>query len=66
MWPFTRWSKKTQFNDEKKEKFIEAISRMLQVQLIAAGDRSIEDGAGDVNPRALGYIYGFIDPMGRR
>jgi hypothetical protein len=49
------------FNDEQKEKFVEAISAMLQVQLIAAGDRSIENAAGKVNARALGYIYGFID-----
>lgn len=29
--------------------------------MVAVGNRSIEDVAGNINPRALAYIYGFID-----
>lgn len=49
------------FDDQKKQQFVNAISSMLEVQLISVGNRSIEDASGNVNPQALGYIYGFID-----
>lgn len=48
-------------DDNEKGCLVEAISTMLEVQLAVAGGRSAEDAAGNINPRALGYIYGFVD-----
>ena len=55
------FKKRQRCDDQQMECFVAAISTMLEVQLVAVGCRSVEDAAGKVNPRALGYIYGFID-----
>jgi hypothetical protein len=47
-------------DDERKQQFIDAISAMLEAQMVAAGRRSLEE-SGSIIPDALGYIYGFID-----
>lgn len=49
------------FDDERKSKFVDAISGMLSVQMAVVGDRSIEDSSGRINRKAIGYIYGFVD-----
>lgn len=59
MFSFLR--KRRTFGDQKKKKFVDAISTLLEVQMVAVGNRSIEDVAGNINAKALGYIYGFID-----
>lgn len=53
--------KRRGLDDQKQLQFVEAISTMLTVQLVAVGNRSVEDIRGHINPKALGYIYGFID-----
>ena len=54
--------KKSSFDDAHKTTFIEAISGMLELQKQFAGtEHPIEDSAGNINRRAVGYIYGFID-----
>ena len=57
------------FDDSKKAEFVAAIAGILRVQRAAAGGRCIEDERGNINRRALGYIYGFIDaalrPLGQ-
>jgi len=53
--------KRRTFDDHKREEFVAAISAMLQVQLTAVGNHRVEDDLGNINPKALGYIYGFID-----
>jgi hypothetical protein len=58
---FGLFMKRKSFGDDKKQKFAEAISDMLKIQLAVAKGYSIADGQGNVNVRALGYIYGFID-----
>ena len=59
---FSFWKRKTdRFTDKKRSTFIEAISSMLATQLVAVGNRGIEDPEGNINPKAIGYIYGFID-----
>jgi hypothetical protein len=49
------------FDDEKKAKFVEAIAAMLEIQLVPVRHLSIESPDGQLNGKALGYIYGFID-----
>jgi hypothetical protein len=57
---FGFFRKRQGFDDRKKQEFVDAISTMFKVQLVVVGD-SIDDQAGNINPKALGYIYGFID-----
>jgi len=50
------------FDDGNRQTFVEALSSMLEIQVIASGGGSLEDPAtGSINGRALGYVYGFID-----
>ena len=58
---FEFFKKRSEFDDQKKEVFVDAVSTMLELQLVAVGNRSIEDGAGNPNRNAMGYVYGFID-----
>ena len=52
--------KKQLFDDEQKRKFADAIAGMLETQLTATGKRlSIEDSAGHLNRKAIGYIRGY-------
>jgi hypothetical protein len=52
--------KKQLFDDEQKRKFADAIAGMLETQLTCTGKRlSIEDGAGHLNRKAIGYIRGY-------
>ena len=34
---------------------------MLEVQLTVVGSAGIETADGQINRRAIGYIYGFVD-----
>jgi hypothetical protein len=58
---FNLFKKRTTFSDEKKTQFVEAIASMLEVQLVPVGHHSIESSNGGIKPKALGYVYGFID-----
>jgi hypothetical protein len=49
------------FDEAKRTSFVEAISMMLKVQQVAATGYVIEDLSGNINRKAMGYIYGFID-----
>lgn len=53
--------KEEAFGDIKKAQFVDAISNLLKMQKIVAGDRSFENSEGRPNRKAIGYIYGFID-----
>jgi hypothetical protein len=54
------FGKKNTFDDEKQNKFVTAISTMLETQMLLT-DSSIESTSGCINRKAIGYIYGFID-----
>jgi hypothetical protein len=58
---FGIFRRRNAFNDSKKQQFAHGISLMLKVQMAYAPDCPIEDTHGNVNNKALGYIYGFID-----
>jgi hypothetical protein len=58
---FSLFKNRTSFNDEKKAEFIEAIAFMLEVQLATVGNAPIESPSGSIKPKAIGYVYGFID-----
>lgn len=49
------------FGDEDKNRFAETITELLALQLVASGDKGIENAQGTINRKAIGYIYGFID-----
>ena len=53
--------KRHRFDDRKKEEFVDAISTMLEIQLVVTSEESIENLADDVKLQVLGYIYGFTD-----
>src|SRR2546427_10466951 len=55
------WRKKPGFDDAKKDEFVEAISLMLETQMVVVSCHSIEDAQGQINRRAIGYIYGYVD-----
>ena len=57
---FGFFKKRAHFDDEKQQQFVEAIATMLEVQMVVSGS-CIENAVGTINPKALGYIYGFID-----
>jgi hypothetical protein len=56
--PFRR---KPRFDDAAKETLIKALSGMLELQKAAASSHPIEDASGQINRKALGYVYGFVD-----
>ncbi len=58
---FNLFKKRSAFDDEMKTQFVEAVALMLEVQLAAAGRNSVESSKGEIIPKALGYVYGFID-----
>jgi len=58
---FGLFRKRRTFDDQKQEQFVAAISIILQVQLTTVANHGVEDDLGNINPKALGYIYGFID-----
>ncbi len=58
---FSIFQRRQVFDDRKRQVFVNAISDMLRVQMAITGASSIEDGKGNINRKAIGYIYGFID-----
>lgn len=55
-------SKKT-LSDAQKADFAKAIAELLSVQLLMVGDKTIESEAGGPKPKAIGYVYGFVDAV---
>lgn len=55
------FGRKDRFGDAAKLQFSTTIAEMLQLQLIVAAGRSIEDEQGRLKRKALGYVYGYID-----
>ena len=49
------------FDDAAKQKFLEAVSSLLQVQLILVGEQQLKLTTSNIRPEALGYVYGFVD-----
>ena len=49
------------FDDAKKSQFVEAISTLLQAQLAVLGSERLERALENLQPEALGYVYGFTD-----
>jgi hypothetical protein len=55
------FGRKNKFDDAAKMEFATLIADLLALQLIVAGDVSIEDEQGLLKRKALGYVYGFVD-----
>src|ERR1041384_6558292 len=58
---FGLFTKKGPSKDEKLEALVRLVSSMLEMQTVPIGNRSIVNDRGEVNRKAAGYIYGFID-----
>ena len=58
---FGLFKRRNRFDDDAKREFVDAIATMLEAQLVPVGNASVEDESGRINPKALGYIYGFVD-----
>jgi hypothetical protein len=50
-------------SDVQKDAFAEAIAEMLKIQLIAVGEKTIDSDAGGPKPKAIGYVYGYVDAV---
>ncbi len=50
-------------SDAQKADFAEAIAGLLSIQLVMVGDKTIESEAGGPKPKAIGYVYGFVDAV---
>jgi hypothetical protein len=58
--PFRR-RKRATLNEDQKIEFAETISGMLALQLMLVPDGTIESKAGGPKPKAIGYVYGYVD-----
>jgi hypothetical protein len=52
------FGRKDRFDDAAKLRFAIAIAEMLEIQMILATGKSIEDEHGRLKRKALGYVYG--------
>ncbi len=55
------FGRKNRFDDAAKVQFAAAIAEMLEMQMMLAVGKSIEDDQGHPKRKALGYVYGYID-----
>jgi hypothetical protein len=58
---FGLFRKKSRLDDEIKAKLEYAITTFLSLQLLILPEPAIEDALGNINRKAIGYIYGYID-----
>ena len=58
---FGLFRKKTCPNDATKMQLEGTITSLLALQLLILPNPQIEDASGNINRKALGYIYGHID-----
>ena len=49
------------FDDTAKAKLADTVAALLQLQILAAGNASMDDENDQPNRKALGYVYGFVD-----
>src|SRR5271165_7525611 len=62
IWNPFRHRKHETLNDDQKIDFAKTISELLEVQLMMLPDRgTIESEAGGPKPKAIGYVYGYVD-----
>jgi hypothetical protein len=50
-------------SDAQKDDLAAAIAGMLEIQLLTVGDKTIDSEAGGPKPKAIGYVYGFVDAV---
>ncbi|MGO9686545.1 MAG: hypothetical protein ACLPTZ_28885 [Beijerinckiaceae bacterium] len=55
------FGRKDRFDDAAKIQFATAVAEMLEMQMIVAAGKSIEDDQGHLKRKAIGYVYGYID-----
>jgi hypothetical protein len=58
---FGLFKKKSHLDDAVKVQLESAITSLLSLQILILPDPQIEDANGNINRKALGYIYGHID-----
>lgn len=58
---FNPFRKKPKFDDAAKQVLADALAGLLEIQRACAGGRNIECQNGQINRKAIGYIYGFVD-----
>jgi hypothetical protein len=58
--------RKSKFDDAKQMDFATHVAGMLELQLVMAGDVSMDNEDGHPKREAIGYVYGFIDAALRR
>ena len=60
------FGRKKHFDDAGKSQFATTIAQMLEIQIMMAGNASIEDEKGQPKRKAIGYVYGYIDAALRK
>lgn len=53
--------KKKSFDDAAKAQFVDAVAGMLELQKALAGSSAMNREDGNPKPKAIGYVYGFVD-----
>jgi hypothetical protein len=60
--PFGQRKRKI-MSDEQKNAFVDTIAQMLEIQLFMVGEKTMESETGGPKPKAIGYVYGFVDAV---
>jgi hypothetical protein len=55
------FGKKKTFDDTRKDGFAEGLAGLLECQLVVVPGNSLNDAKGQINRKAIGYVYGYVD-----
>jgi hypothetical protein len=57
------FSGRKSLTDEQKTAMAEKIAELLKVQLLVVSEKEMDSRAGGPKPRAIGYLYGYVDAV---
>ena len=55
--------KRPTMSDEQKSVYADMIGDLLELQLVVVGDSKMDSQAGGPKPKAIGYVYGYVDAV---
>lgn len=55
------WGRKSELPNNKKMAIINLLSGIIGAQQAFSGRKNLENGFGEINRKAVGYIYGMVD-----
>ena len=63
IWNLFGRRKREAMSDEQKSAFADMIADLLKIQLIMVGDKTMDSQDGGPKPKAIGYVYGYVDAV---